>query len=273
MNEQDDYIKQIAEALKKEHKERVAKHKEEVLDSKQYQADIKYLDDFSWQAIQVIREISIYSTRAKYIYNNFLTINGSDDVMQSILAIRFLVKDGIYNICKREIRYLLEMIVKFLVVDQENARDNISFKIQRLSDNSYIPNSSIEVVNRMRTPFTKEVDKQLKDEIKDIFYKACAYVHPSKRQIEEQLDNYSKGAGIGFQTAKMLAENNKLIFRVYDIILTMLFIGFGESMSGYLFIELYDTNPKWKFHKGKYIKQYSDLFNYKFERQHKNKPK
>lgn len=109
------------------------------------------------------------------------------------------------------------------------------------------------------------VDKEFKDEIKDIFYKA-AYVHPPQRQIEEQLENYSKGIKVGFETSKMLAEINKLIFRTYYTILTLLFIGLGHSMSGELFIEIYDTEPKWKFHKGKYIKQYSKLFDYKLER-------
>jgi len=65
----------------------------------------------------------------------------------------------------------------------------------------------------------------------------------------------------------MLADINKLTFRAYDIILTLLFIGFGHSMSGDLFIEIYDTEPKRKFHKGKYLRQYSKLFDYKTERQ------
>lgn len=52
----------------------------------------------------------------------------------------------------------------------------------------------------------------------------------------------------------MLADMNKLIFRAYDMILVMLFHGFGDSMSGDLFIQLLDDNKKWKFHKSKYVK-------------------
>ncbi len=42
----------------------------------------------------------------------------------------------------------------------------------------------------------------------------------------------------------MLEPINKLIFRAYDMILTLLFHGFGLSMSGDLFLQLFDDNKK-----------------------------
>ena len=60
------------------------KHKNEVFDSQQFKQELKYLSDFSWDAIQTIRTISIYSTRAKDIYDEFLSIRSSDDILQSI---------------------------------------------------------------------------------------------------------------------------------------------------------------------------------------------
>src|SRR5690606_38544057 len=153
--------------------------------------------------------------RAKDIYDKFLTIRSSDDLIQSIDGLRDLVVNGIHNMARREVRYMIEMTVKYLVVDQEKMREELSAKTQHLPDN--VPNSSIEVIDRLSTPFETTIDKQFKDEVKDMFYKACAYVHPSKRQIDEQVDNYSKGIHIGFETAKMLADINKLLFRAYDI--------------------------------------------------------
>lgn len=264
----DDYFKQIAEELKKQLEDKIAQHKTDVVQSQQYQQELKYLNDFSYDAIQTVRTISFYSTRAKSIYDNFLTIRGSDDLLQSIIGLRESVVNGIHNMVRREIRYLIEMTTKYLIVDQEKMGEQLNVKTQYLATD--ISNSSIEVIERLSTPFSADLDKQFKAEVKDLFYKTCAYVHPSRRQIEEQVDNYSKGVHIGFETAKMLADINKLLFRAYDIILTMLFIGFGQSMSGDLFIEVYDADPKWKFHKGKYLKEYSKLFDYKLERQ-KNK--
>ncbi len=262
-----DPLKELADKIKSELKDKTQKHKEDVLDSQQFKQEVKYLSDFSFDAIQTIQHISLYSTRAGNIYDNFLTVRASDDLLQSILAIRNLTVDSIHNIAKREIRYMLEMTVKYLLVDQVKSGAGINEKTQYLTDN--IPNSSIEVVDRLSLPFDAGKNQEFMNEVKDIFYKSCAYVHPSKKQIEEQLANYSKGNTIGFETAKSLADLNKVLFRTYDIILTMLFTGFGPSMSGDLFIELYDDMPKWKFHKGKYVKQYSALFNYKQERKNR----
>ena len=64
----------------------------------------------------------------------------------------------------------------------------------------------------------------------------------------------------------MLADINKLIFKAYDMILMIIFHGFGDSMSGDLFIQLFDDNKRWKFHKAKYVKEYSKNFDYKYER-------
>ncbi len=61
---------------------------------------------------------------------------------------------------------------------------------------------------------------------------------------------------------KMINDINKLVFRAYDMILTMVFHSFGYSMSKDLFEQIFNDNPKWKFHKGKYVKEYSKtLFN------------
>lgn len=263
----DDPIKELAEKIKSNLTAKQDKHKVEVRESQQFQLEQKYLNDFSYDLIQTIRTISFYSTRAGKLYDNFLTIRTSDDLLQSIIGIRGLVIEGIQNISKREIRYLLEMTVKYLFVDQVKSGSDIKIKTQYLETN--VPNSSIEIVDQIALPFDNLTNTEFKNEVKDLFYKSCAYVHPSRKQIDEQLANYDKGNTIGFETSKSLADTNKLLFRAYDIILTLLFVGFGQSMSGDLFIEIYDTEPKWKFHKGKYVKKYSDLFNYKQERQKK----
>lgn len=125
--------------------------------------------------------------------------------------------------------------------------------------NTAVPNSSIEVVDRLGTPFNAATDQEFKNEIRDLFYKACVYVHPSQRQIEEQIANFDKGNYLGFETTKMSGNITTLLFRTYDILLTLLFIGFGASMSKDLFSEIFNDDPKWKFHKGKYVKQYAAL--------------
>lgn len=70
------------------------------------------------------------------------------------------------------------------------------------------------------------------------------------------MDNYKRNNTIGFESAKMFTDINKVIFRAYDMILVMVFHSFGHSMTKDLFEQIFDDNPKWKFHKGKYVKEF-----------------
>lgn len=257
-------IESIFDDLAEERRNKTSEYKDKVFDSQQFQEQLKFLSGITNDFVQTIKAISFYSTRANDIYDNFLTIRASDDLIQSAIGIQSLVLNGIQNTSKRELRYLIEMSVKYLVVDQELMGKSLDEKTKYLK--SDVPNSSIDVISRLALPFERGFEKEFKDEVTDFFYKQSAYIHPSQRQIEEQLDNYSKGYTIGFESAKSLSNMNILVFRAYDMILTMLFVGFGQSMSGDLFIEYYDSDTGWKYHKGKYVKAYSKLFDYKHER-------
>lgn len=204
--------------------------------------------------VNTIRTISIYSTRGGDIYTNFLCIRTIDDLIQSAIGIKTMIENGIHNTVRRELRYLIEMTTKYALVDYEKMGENFSTKTEYLRYN--IPNSSIEVVEDYSTPFSGDLKNQFRSEIKDFFYKSCAYVHPSKKQIDEQMDNYKRGNTIGFESAKMFTDINKTVFRAYDMILVMVFHSFGLSMSKDLFEQIFDEDSKWKFHKGKYVKEF-----------------
>lgn len=233
---------------------------EKTYNSQQYQQELKYIKDISTDYIDTLRAISFYSTRGGDIYNKFLCINAIDDLIQSAIAILTLIENGIHNTVKRELRYLIEMITKYVIVDYAKMGESFEVKTEYLKDE--IPNSSIDIVSEYSTPFSDDTKGQFHSEIKDFFYKACAYVHPSKKQIDEQVKNYERGNTIGFESSKMFSDINKLVFRAYDMILTMVFHSFGYSMSKDLFEQIFNDNPKWKFHKGKYVKEYlKTLFN------------
>lgn len=239
--------------------DKINAYEAETMNSKRFSDGQKYIIRISADAISCIRMLSFYSTRASHIYENVMTIRSSDDLLQSIIGIQSLTLSGIQNMAKREIRYLLEMAVKYAVVDQALPAANIQVKAEYLKNS--IPNSSIDIVDNLITPFGVKFDSEFKSEIKDKFSKACAYVHPSKEQLEEQLMHYSKGENIGFETAKMVDDLGKILFQSYDIILALQFISFGHSMTGDVFIHGLDDLDKWKFHKGKYVKLISEQYN------------
>lgn len=259
----DDFEKirnRIMENINKKQKE----HEKKQLKSPEYIQGIKYLHSITFDFINTLRFISFYSTRADDIYKEFLTISVIDELIESSIAISYLSEQGIYNPLKRELRYLLELTVKSVGVDFNMMGKSLSERIDYFQNK--VPSSSIDYIDTYRLPFNDLENNEFKSDIKDLFYKSSSYVHPSKKQFTERLYNKQKGNYIGFDTAEMLSKFNKLLFRAYDIIITLLFHGFGESMTGDLFIQIFDKNKKWKYHKGKYVGKYSHLFDCKVER-------
>lgn len=245
--------KKLIESLLQKHSD----WNQNVYNSQQYQQELKYISDVTKDFIETVRSIALYSTRANEIYENFLCIKASDDLIQSAIAIQILAENGIYNSISRELRYLIEMITKYVIIDYAKMGQKLDIKIKYLEKN--IPNASINIIEKYSTPFYEPISVNFRNEVKDFFYKSCAYVHPSKKQLDEQLSNYENGNTIGFESAEMFINANKIIFRAYDMILTMCLHSFGHSMSKDLFEQIFNENIKWKFHKGKYIKEYKNM--------------
>lgn len=108
--------------------------------------------------------------------------------------------------------------------------------------------------------------KEFASELTDFFYKQCAYVHPSKRQIEEHISLADAGSPMGFESVKSLGEVRQLLIRTFDFLLVLIFHGLGLGVSGDVFTVLLDEDRNWKFHKAKYTKVVSAFFDYKEER-------
>jgi hypothetical protein len=257
-------ISQLQKVIKKVRLEKQKEHTIKQLKGQEYIQGIKYLHSITFDFINAIRSISFYSTRADYIYREFFTISIIDELIESAISISYLAEQGIYNPLKRELRYLLELVVKSVGIDYNMMGKSLAEKVEYFKRE--VPNSSIEYIETYRLPFNVNENLELMSEIKDLYYKTSAYVHPSKKQFMERLGNARKGNYIGFDSAEMLTKFNKEVFRAFDLILTLMFHGLGESMAGDLFIQLFDSMPKWKYHNGKYVNKYSHLFDYKAER-------
>ena len=248
----DEYLEELRNNVLKFKEEKLKKYKDDIFNTPAYNAELNYLKSMTFDFIHVLRSISIYSTRAGHIYDNFLTIRVIDELLESAIGVLSLVNGGTHNMVKREMRYLVELVTKYVVIDYELMGKKFEDKVKYLKTD--IPSSSIEVILRYNPPFDDTISVQFRNEVKDYFYKACSYVHPSTSQLMERIENQEKGITIGFETTKMLQDMNKVIFRGYDMILLMIFHGFGHSMGKDIFEQMLIDDVKWKFHKGKYIK-------------------
>lgn len=249
------------------HAARVQEHTE-VTASADYQNEVKFISRMTGDLVALLKLCMIYSTRAGEYSENSIVVRSTEDLAQSVLAAWNLVQDGLINPVKRELRYVIESQVKYLFVDQQTETGKpVTTLDERLEYLQANVDSSIDVRQQLRLRlFHSDDAKQFIDELYDAYRECCAYVHVSRRQIEERLQSAENGRSLGFETADELRQIGRLMFRVYDMALALYFHGYGESMTGDVFVAVLDDWPSWKFHKGKYVKIVSAYYDYKHER-------
>jgi hypothetical protein len=240
----------------------------DLIASPAYQNELKFIERMTNDIILLLRTCLTCSGQAGSYSENSLTIRSTDDLIQSVLAARHLVQQGMINPVKRELRYIIESSVKYLYVDQHTPGiKTVAELTERLAFLEKNVSSSIEVREKLKlNALHSDDEKQCIDEIYDIYRDCCAYVHVSRRQIKERLDMVESGRSLGLETVEELSKIGHLMFRVYDIALTLYFHAYSLSLTGDVFIFTLDNLPKWKFHKGKYVSVVSAYFDYKHER-------
>lgn len=271
----ENYIKDLLE--KKEAEQRAKDEaQKELVASPAYQTQLKFIQRMSYDVAMVLNISLTYSQRTDKHFKNSLVIQSTDDLAQSTFAILNLVEEGLINPAKRELRYVIESSVKNLYVDQyAGGLESFPELTERLAFlKANVKPSSIDVRNQLiLRALSSDNTKQLIDDIYSNYRDCCAYVHVSHEQIEERLKMREKGRSFGFETADELRNIGRLMFRVYDIVLTLYFHGCGLSTTGDIFIHTLDDLTTWKFHKGKYVSLVSTFFNYKYEQNKKKREK
>ena len=240
----------------------VLRHRK-LMQSKEFQDELKRLvrmrDDF----VSALRYCSLMSSRSRELNQNHVSLRYLDDLMQSAIAITSLLADGIHNPARRELRYVLESSVKTLYVDQRLPDASFDERASFLDEKV---GYSVGAVHELHLILGEKIRPDFNSSVRRLYRELCRYVHPSKHQMDERVTLEGKGTSLGFETPKQLRRLNGEIFDVYDIVLVLVFHGLGLGLAGDVFVNALDDNKKWKFHKGRYIKELSAFFDYKAER-------
>lgn len=137
---------------------------------------VNLVQDFVW----AVRAASLYFTR--YPENGKWLIQASmDDLLQSAIAIVALGRDGVFNVGRRELRYMIESAVKAVYVDESlPGTAPLAERIAMAGDNSQVPRSSVDVVDRLPLRMLSDSDL-FKSAVKSAFGKLSGYIHISKQ--------------------------------------------------------------------------------------------
>ncbi|KEI94405.1 hypothetical protein N496_19935 (plasmid) [Clostridium botulinum A2B3 87] len=236
-----------------------------LMESQKYQQEIKYFYKLINDFIGVIYVCRMYSTRDWDSSENSLLLKHADEFFESAISCSILIEHGAINPVRRELRYMLETSIKYLIVDQGCPNLSYKDKIEYLDE--HIPRSSIDCIKDIKIIGLDSLDiKDFIDNTNDVYKKLCKYVHPSKNQINEFIGRYKRGSYIGFESEVDIKQINNLVYKVFELVISFYITSLGFTFAKDIFIHYLDEKKNWKFHKSKYIKKISNAYDYKLER-------
>ncbi|WP_114423494.1 hypothetical protein [Nocardioides houyundeii] len=238
----------------------------EVRESHGFRQEVERLNRVTNGLIEIIRLSWAESSRYMPIVDGLLMYSGTDDSLQSLIAIRELVFGGVHNVARRECRYLLEAATKHLYVDQRLPNVSTTTREDRIRFLATdVPRSSIEPIRELHILLgAGGSEDDFRNDVKGLWSKMAGYIHPSAMQTEEALRRASRGAFIGFEDPKALREIVADIVRAYDLLGVMWLMAAGPSVAGDILVTLDD--PGWAFARTKWLPVMSRFFDYKAER-------
>lgn len=235
------------------------------MQEKPFQDEWKYLHRVQESFIKAFVAITHYSTRSPTLGSDSLLFYDCADILESTVGYPFLVTEGVMNLTRRELRYVLETVSTHYYIDFTNAGKSLQERIDSLETLGRQP--KIDLIKEVTFDAFSEEDQHLfVNDVTDVYARLCRYVHPSRSQLDERRKRREAGRTIGLEDASDLKGLNRDIFRTLDLVLSMYFHGLSLPLSGDVFTVLLDEDAEWKFHKGKWCAKISHYFDYKAER-------
>ena len=188
------------------------------------------------------------------------------DFIQSALAIVTLATEGMLNVAKREVRFLVEASIKLCLVQQKAYASTIAEKLQRFDKE--LASQRISIKQHLElTLLPKELRDAFVDEAGRVYGLTSNYVHLTPSQIEERIAAVDAGRIGGKESALDFGALNSLVERGLAVSLTLLFHSVPKHVAGDWLVEPNGSTKAWVFTESRFIAAIDSHFDYKHERQ------
>jgi hypothetical protein len=235
------------------------------LQSDAYQAQLTRLGRLTQGMISLVWLSHAHSSRFPEFVDNFLMYAGTDDMLESLVAVHTLVEQGTLNVARRECRYMLEQSVKHLYVDQKNP----TLQVDRIQRQEYlkseVPRSSIEPIRDVHVLLPEDEQDLFRDQVKSLWSQLSGYVHPSREQLAERAARARRGSFSGFVTSRELSGINDQLAAAYDMLGVLWLSAAGPSTAGDIVVV--EDTEQWVFKRSRWLQRLSRTYDYKAERQ------
>ena len=238
------------------------------LNSEKYKRELTRLIEMRMSVIYCLHFCYANSTRDGVSGERNFFLRMLDDILQSIISIEMLAKEGIVNTCRRELRYLVELSIKshFIVANSNKTK----FLDQVKEYENLLNSSNINPINTLFLDyFEPEIQKEFKTFTKKLYGYLSSYTHSTTHQIKERLERAESQRSIGFEGTAELRTLNNDFEKVLIVVIVFIFHSVAQYVVGDFMVDPNGETLKWYFNKSRYINLIDEKFDYKFERQDK----
>lgn len=247
--------------------------------SASYRGALRQLDRYILDYGLGINMIELMATRWHGFFDERISLRIKPHLVQSMIAASHMIREGLHDPARREMRFLVEASVKALWLDQgspaiagkpDDARKrrprNVAEKV-----------AALDGLGRER--FDQLVDSlcfgmldaaagaAYRQSAKSLYGTLSTTTHVSSRDVSRDLANFEKGKHFAFETVADVNAVTRLLRQVLDLGLASHFEAFDHGLVGDIFEPVFA--PKWSFLKMPLVGAIDRHFDYKAERQWK----
>jgi hypothetical protein len=177
-----------------------------------------------------------------------------------------LIREGIHNVCRRELRFILEMSIKTCFVQQKQYNVDIATKLN--SFKSILDSANISFRKQLDLSLIPEAERVSFDqEVGRLYGETSRYIHMTQSQILERIELVDQNRTSGKEGPDEIESLNRLIGRGLACSLVLLLHSVPDYVAGDLLVEPDGKSLKWFFAQSRFIALIDEQFDYKAERQ------
>jgi hypothetical protein len=270
-----DLLTEVARRIRDERQCRAEKHAA-LRASEAYKIAIQQVDRYIFDYGLGINAIELMATRNPVYFDEHISLRIKPHLVQSMICASHMIKEGLHDPARREMRFLIEAAVKALWLDQGSP----PLRVDDAAKHARVPKTVAEKVAALdglgRERFDQVVDSlqfglldqpardQYRQIAKSLYRALSTTTHISSRNVERDLANFDNGRHFAFETVADVNAIARLLRQVLDLALASHFEAFDHGLVGDLFEPHFE--PRWSFLKAPLIAAVNRHFDYKHER-------
>jgi len=219
--------------------------------------------------IRTLRVCWFAATRIPEYVDRSVVLRSTDDMLECAVIQHIAVEHTARNTAQRELRYLLELAVQALFVDQQMPRSPFDHRLAFLERKVTTHGLTPELDELQLHMFDGSARKAFVTDMGRAYGRASKYVHPSVEQIRERSEAAASGLPLGFDSADVLQSLAQRIFEVYGLVLVLVLHSLGPTAAGDVMESAFGEDEDWLFRQHRHIARMDEYFDYKAERCHR----